>query len=225
MSNTKTTVRIDSRTLVYGELKQSGGDPSTLFEILEGIIARRDWENFVDDNGQPIGSFRRFLEAPLPAGCGVKAEKIIALLGVEHRYEQDRDYAKRMARLRYDVEYLLANDIQPLNPNGTNQYFGSDISDPKVNDKLISKRGGTSREYRIAVLKRDAPDIAEQVINRKISAAEGIRRLEARQNQPPRLMLTLNFADHEEVLQMIIKHLDTESRRILIERLTESLEY
>ena len=100
-------MRIDSRTLVYGELKQSGGDPSTLFEILEGVIERHDWEFLVDDEGKPVGSFRRFLEAPLPVGCGVKAEKILALLRVEHRYETDKDYAQRMKNLRDHVADLL----------------------------------------------------------------------------------------------------------------------
>lgn len=34
---------------------------------------------------------------------------------------------------------------------------------------------GNSRDHRISVLKRDAPEIAERVINREISAAEGMR--------------------------------------------------
>ena len=40
----------------------------------------------------------------------------------------------------------------------------------------LSNRGTGNRQYSIAVLKRDAPEIAEEVINGTITAAEGMRR-------------------------------------------------
>src|SRR5712691_6976453 len=105
--NERKQVKIDTRTLVYGEIRQSGGDPSTLFEILEGVIDRRDWETLFSEDGQPVGSFQRFLESPPPNGCGVRAEKLLALLKVEHRYETDADIAERMQKLRERIEQEL----------------------------------------------------------------------------------------------------------------------
>lgn len=55
----------------------------------------------------------------------------------------------------------------PLNKNGVRSYSTFDIS--KVDNK-----GGTSKEYQIQRLKRDAPDIATKVINREISAKYGM---------------------------------------------------
>jgi hypothetical protein len=62
-------------------------------------------------------------------------------------------------------EYL--EEINSLNKHGTNQhYLGGDMSHP-------TKRGN-SKEYQIQRLKRDAPDIARKVINREISAKQGM---------------------------------------------------
>ncbi|GEM_PF-5542071 len=223
MKDSRNVVRLDSRTLMHGEVKQSGGDPSTLFEILEGIVARKDWEILVDDSGLPVGSFRRFLEAPLPVGCGVKADKILALLQVEHRYEQDQDYAARMAKLRDDVQRLLALESPPLNDNGVNQYSGSDTSDPESRESPISKKGGTSRVYIIARLKRDAPDIAELVINKEISAAEGKRRLDARLKKPQPKTINLNIDDEGELVEILLENLDRKALQNLIKQLSDKL--
>jgi len=46
--------------------------------------------------------------------------------------------------------------------------IGCDISQPNI------ERGSTSRQYQIQRLKRDAPEIATKVINREISAKEGM---------------------------------------------------
>ena len=62
-------------------------------------------------------------------------------------------------------EYL--QEKHPLNKNGVRSYSTLDIS--KVDNK-----GGTSKEYQIQRLKRDAPDIAIKVINREMSAKQGM---------------------------------------------------
>jgi hypothetical protein len=62
-------------------------------------------------------------------------------------------------------EYL--KEINPLKTNGSRRYVNEfDISN--------SNKGGTSKEYQIQRLKRDAPDIAIKVINREISANKGM---------------------------------------------------
>ena len=56
-----------------------------------------------------------------------------------------------------------------LNKNGVNQYNGgADISPAQID------KGSNSRQYQIQRLKRDAPDIAIKVINRELSAKQGM---------------------------------------------------
>lgn len=62
-------------------------------------------------------------------------------------------------------EYL--QEKHPLNKNGVRSYSTFYMS--KVDNK-----GGNSKEYQIQRLKRDAPDIATKVINREISAKQGM---------------------------------------------------
>ena len=62
-------------------------------------------------------------------------------------------------------EYL--QEINPLKTNGSRRYVNEfDMSN--------SNKGGNSKEYQIQRLKRDAPDIAIKVINREISAKQGM---------------------------------------------------
>jgi hypothetical protein len=56
-------------------------------------------------------------------GCGQKAEKVLRLLRIEHRYEDDgTQWKERMAQLREAVERELGNEIEirdkPGNPHG-----------------------------------------------------------------------------------------------------------
>lgn len=103
---------VDSRTLLYTELTRTGGDPSFLFELLEGIVQRKDWNNLLDEDGNPVGSLRRLIEAPLPTGCGQSAKKIVALLKVEHRYERNSEWRERMKALRKAIEKELGVSTQ-----------------------------------------------------------------------------------------------------------------
>ena len=65
----------------------------------------------------------------------------------------------------------LAKDVPVLNPNGTNQHsLGCDKK-----ENVTPKERGNSKEYRIAKLKRDYPEIAERLINgefKTVAAAE-----------------------------------------------------
>lgn len=90
---------------------------------------------------------------------------------------------------RYEVPWGLGWDIDVIkacckrNPNIWKQY--EEQSNPlkthggdKVNFELdlstSNIEGGNSRQYQIQRLKRDAPDIAIKVINREISAKQGM---------------------------------------------------
>lgn len=79
----------------------------------------------------------------------------------------DIDVIKACCKRKPNIwdEYL--KEKHPLNKNGVRSYSTLDMS--KVNNK-----GGNSKEYQIQRLKRDAPDIATKVINREISAKQGM---------------------------------------------------
>lgn len=152
------TKNLDPRWLVTSELKSTGGDPSLLFEIIENIIERRDWEKLPSggDSGDPVGSFRRLIEAKPPVGCNLPAEKLLKMLELEHRYEkQDSKWADRMKALRVNVKALLDGEMPVL------AHAGRPSKDDNI---IISKTQGTDPEYTLRRLKRDAPDLAEQVM-------------------------------------------------------------
>lgn len=156
---------LDPRWLVTAQLNETGGDPSLLFEIIENIIERRDWERLPDDGngGEPVGTFRRLIEAPPPAGCNLPANKLLKLLEIEHRYEhQDSDWRARMDVLRQNVKGLLEGELEPVN------YVGRPSKDNLRNTKI--KSDSDDVEYAIRRLKRDAPELAERVIKGEISA-------------------------------------------------------
>ena len=74
-------------------------------------------------------------------------------------------HCKRNANIWKEHEENLKGKNKKGGINGYNHV--SDIS-------LTSLERGTSRQYQIQRLKRDAPDIANKVINREISAKEGM---------------------------------------------------
>lgn len=216
-NNRKVSIDNDWRNLLYTELKRTGGDPSFLFEILEGIIQQRAWETLLDDNGQPVGSLRRLIEAPLPVGCGQKAEKVLRLLHIEHRYEDaGTQWKERMETLRQQVEAELGRDIQAAATQGR---------PPKnvIHNLLNSKpsQRGTSREHRIKVLKRDAPDIAERVITGEIAAAAGMRELDKRNGKPGALRRSVNMLSAASTLEGLLKYMPEDVLLELIDLLNE----
>jgi hypothetical protein len=97
----------DVRNSLYVELRRTGGDPSILFDILYGIIERRDWENLRDKDGRPLRSLKELIERPLPDGCGQSLERVKALLQVEHRYERQSTKTRWML-----YERLLVNSLR-----------------------------------------------------------------------------------------------------------------
>lgn len=174
-------VNVDSRMLMYSENNSKGGDPSTLFDILEGAIEREDWNRLTDDDGEPLGSFLKYIEAPYPVGCGMSKAKLLALLNIEHRYEsKQRDKATRMEALREAVTALLGEEVNALHVNGANQHTGG-----RYGVTPSSGSRGNDPEYILARLKRDRPDLADQVMHHgmshyKAAKLAGIHRPETR---------------------------------------------
>lgn len=160
-------VENDWRNLLYTELRRTGGDPSHLFEILEAIIRRRAWEDLVDEEGNPVGSLRRLIEAPLPVGCGQPVEKILKLLDIEHRYETaSPEWRERMRKLRDDLRRELG--AEPLAKHGTNQHADARTLHVRSSDEGSVYGNGSS--YALRRLQRDAPELAKRVLAGELTA-------------------------------------------------------
>jgi hypothetical protein len=80
----------------------------------------------------------------------------------------DIDVIKAHCKRKPNIWQEHEEQINAMPKHGINQHNkGGYISPPQI-DK------GTSRQYQIQRLKRDAPDIATKVINREISAKQGM---------------------------------------------------
>lgn len=80
----------------------------------------------------------------------------------------DIDIIKAHCRKQIYIWKEYEEHLKASNKHGVNQYNKGGYISPPKNDK------GTSRQYQIQRLKRDAPDIATKVINLEISAKEGM---------------------------------------------------
>jgi hypothetical protein len=115
--------------------------------------------------------------------------------------------------VRETIGELTESEIKPLNAN----HIGKKVSDMSDTSKL----GGNSREYKIARLKRDAPDIAERVINKEISASEGARlagfdsrKVSIEMENPISASKTIiKYMDHDQLIELV---------QLLAEHLAES---
>jgi len=130
-----------------------------LIPALAKIVETENWREFVRPNRglQTYGTFAQFCDGVL----GLSAEAIEALL--------NRSTAKHAARL---VTKAIREGIEPQGPNGgdrkSKDYQGS-------NATLISdvQSGERDSRYRLARLKRDAPDIAAEVVEGTLTPYAG----------------------------------------------------
>ena len=80
----------------------------------------------------------------------------------------DKDIIKAHCKIPTYIWQEYEEQLFPSSKHGINQHNGGGYISPPQIDK------GTSRQYQIQRLKRDAPDIATKVINREISAKQGM---------------------------------------------------
>lgn len=182
--------------------ERSGTDPSSMFDSLAVAIEHEIWAK----RGL---TFVQLLQAPYPKGIGITPAKLETLLKLEHRYEANHaETRERMAWLRRQVADLLN---PALAPKGTNQYVRSDGGD---NNVMSTERQGNDPEYAIRRLKRDRPDLAEQVLAGEISPhraaiAAGFRKK----------TITVAIDDPERIAATLRRHLTPEQVAALKEAL------
>ena len=116
-------------------------------------------------------SFKEFWSNRHPYGLSIKKFNSYVEFA---RYEVpwglgwDIDVIKAHCKRKPNIWQEYEEQSNPMPKHGINQHNGGGYMSPPQIDK------GNSRQYQIQRLKRDAPDIATKVINREISAKQGM---------------------------------------------------
>lgn len=172
---------------------------SALPGLVERLLDEEAWREF--DAPSPIGpvkyeTFRQFVEAK-PAGLGSRLGQLKALCGDRH------DLAERVQRL-YDEE------IQPLAMPGE---LGRGRK-KRVDQVNSSAQGGNSRDYVIARLERDDPQLAQQVKRGEITATAAARQKGWRKPQ-------ITVASPGSIAAALRRHLDPDDIAQLVRLLLD----
>jgi len=92
-------------------------------------------------------------------------DAVSKLVRLSHRYEAGSgERAAKLATMREKVQLLIDRQAPETNPNG------GDRRQFDMSNCQPSGQGGNSRDYTLARLKRDRPDLAELVIGGAMSA-------------------------------------------------------
>ena len=187
---------LDPRLLLNSEIRQAGGDPSHIFELLETVIERGDWQTLPTDWGEPHATFRSFVESPFPNGIGIKADKLMNLLKLEHRFEDSPSYRERYDVLRRKVADLLTVEL-PLH--------GGDRTKEQDYNIILPSKQGTSEEYTLRRLKRDNPALAQQVIDGTLTANQAAIQAGFRKRK-----IQIPLDDSDSAARLLAKHYDVD---------------
>jgi len=154
------------RLVIYADLRQAGADPSGFLEGFAFAVNNRVWEKLTDKEGLPL-TFRQFIEAPYPIGVGSTLEHIKKIVALQSRNEAHHETAEKLASMREKVRLLVDGEKEGVARQGE---FGGGHGRLDMSSLPPSGQGGNSRDYTLARLKRDRPDLAELVIGGAMSA-------------------------------------------------------
>lgn len=190
---------------VVREVVSSTTAGADVMSALPGLVRRlldeEAWREF--DAPAPVGrvkhtSFRSFVEARQPSGLGSRLGQLLALCG------DDDDLRGRVQRL-YDAE------IQPLPEHG-----GDRRSDTVQGYPVTLKTPrGNSRDYVIARLERDDPQLAQRVKRGEITAAHAAR---IKGWKKPQITVT----SPESIAVALRKHMSPDDLAALVQLLTDN---
>lgn len=187
-------------------LRRDGGSPGSALEGLAAIVEDETWRKVPSgpSRPEPFTSFRRFVEANPPFGLGYSIKQLRALLQLQHPGEGAAEIRERMEAMRAEVARLIADDVQPVLPQG--RPAGNDRKHCDTNIKPDRV------EHVIARLKRDDPALAERVVNGEITANAAARQKGWRK---PRVVLT----SPESIAASLRRHLGPDDIAALIQLL------
>ncbi len=167
--------------------------------MVKEIIEKEMWkERRILQSGEIVQftSFAEFVTTPPLEGLGASMEDIRLLC-------RDDEQATR----------LLLEEIEPINPNGTNRH-----TPEQTRYNNIIPRQGDDPSYKLARLKRDNPELAQAVINGELSAHAAA--VEAGFANPK---VSINLRNLESAAGTICRKLDRDEVLELIDWLYKTL--
>ncbi len=185
-------------------LRQPGGDPSDLLELLALATESRPWER----SSLP---FAVFVTAPIDrGGIGWTIPNLRAFLRLTHRYEaSNTDIYHRMQSMRRVIETLLISEIDQHGGNRREPVQGNNII-------LKTPQKGTSRQYTLARLQRDRPDLAQAVLSGEMSANAAAISAGFRKRS-----VSVYPDDAQRTIAMLLQHFDPETLKLIIEQISK----
>ena len=149
-------------------IHRSGGNPSSLFGLLDRLVREESWKRLRDVEGQPFSSFTELVESPEPFGLGTTRTELRLLIALRHPHEGwDPEWKERAPELRREVNRLLDEDIPAAQPA---VHAGPGRGHKTGSGTTGLSGGGRGADYLTARLKRDDPETAERVVKGEISA-------------------------------------------------------
>lgn len=135
-------------------------DSEAFLDWLRTAAKHRIWETLLrDKHGQPFGTFKAFCEAPKPHGLAIKLDVLLGKLGTAS------DEVRRLTALQKAEESPLGEH------GGAREGRGEQATEQGNNITLnVESVRGTDLTYTLRRLKRDAPELFEQVAAGDLSA-------------------------------------------------------
>lgn len=135
-------VRLD----IQANLHQWSDDVKTVKAFIDLIVKHDGWRVLEDRKGRPFSSFADFCKEREPYGLGHDPDLIDAIKGAPN-----------------GTTIRAALRSKPGRPSKSESLTNNDSNENQI-------RGGTNRDYTVARLDRDAPELAERVRAGELSA-------------------------------------------------------
>lgn len=182
-------------------VRRDGGDPSSFLELLADAVKERIWEKLGSAQ-----SFVSFVKTPVPEGLGLDETTLTRLIAFPHHHEdKDPTLRRSLAGMRTEVGRLLREEIKSLPEHG-------EIGRGRDRDSGTTSNG-RGVDYVVARLKRDDPDLAEQVVLGELTANAAARQAGIRR---PRIVLSTP----ERIAASLKRHLDPDTLAALVKLLS-----
>lgn len=207
------------RDSLIRSMEANGATPSRFLELLDAVTKDGVWRKLTDRRGRTFDTFTHFVITERPEGLGLHGrEDLKRHLALEHKEEREpykrAATVQRMNEMRKRVNELLGDEI----PEATRDE-GRPVSNKGSTTPLITPR---IREHNaasiIARLKRDDPELAQQVVSGELSPDAAARK---KGWHKPRIVLSTP----DRVAKRLRDHFkDPEQRALLAELLTKKEE-
>jgi hypothetical protein len=155
----------------FAALHRDGASPRGALDLLYVIVNDETWRRVETQGGGHHATFTEFVETGQPFGLGVKTAELRKLVALRHPGEDVVETRERMTWLRSKVEELFAKDVEAIGSHGGprqqdgGQERGTNLPRSDVAPRVLAR------------LKRDAPELAERVVNREVSADAAAREM------------------------------------------------